>query len=43
MRKRVLAAVLLGLALSAWQNAFAVPTFTTYTNLPSFQAALGGS
>src|SRR3954471_12784609 len=43
MRKRVVAALLLGLALSAMQTAFAVPTFTTYTNLPSFQAALGGA
>jgi hypothetical protein len=43
MRKRVLAAVLLGLALSTMQTAFAVTTFTTYTNLPSFQAALGGA
>ena len=43
MRKRVVAALLLGLALSAMQTAFAVPTFTTYTDLASFQAALGGA
>jgi hypothetical protein len=43
MRKRLLAAALLGIALCAGQNAFALPSFTTFTNLPSFQAALGGA
>jgi PEP-CTERM motif len=43
MKKQSLAAALLGLALCACQTAFALPAFTTYTDLSSFQAALNGA
>lgn len=43
MRNRLLVAALLGMAMCAARTACATPSFTTFTTLPSFQAALGGA
>ena len=43
MRKRLFAAALFGVSLCAGQSAFAVPPVSTFANLASFQAALGGA
>src|SRR5689334_15916879 len=44
MRKNCLSAALgLAAALASAQSAFAVPSFSTFANLASFQAALGGA
>jgi len=43
MKDRLLIAVLLGVAMCGARTACATPSFTTFTTLPSFQAALGGA
>lgn len=43
MRQKLLAALGLVVTMGAAQSAFALPSFSTFTNLASFQAALGGA
>lgn len=43
MRRTTLALVLFGIAMSAPRTAHAIPSFTVFTTLASFQAALGGA
>ena len=43
VKKTTLAVASLGIALGAVRAAYAVPSFTTFTTLPSFEAGLGGA